>query len=118
MNYQSTAKLPTFTLNAPSTIPVNSIFTLTIDAWLPYGYSTYAAEGVSLATDGSLTIVSVNVLSAGTNYDFLFDYTLLKSTGVTSCASVTPGEKLIRLDVGYVPNKGMFSTARQAQRTW
>lgn len=102
-----TSKIPQFSLVPPAdtNIPLNSLFSVSIDAWLPYAYSSYAAEGVSLAIDGSVTTVAINVVSSGTNYDFLFDYTQLTANDL-NCDSVTPGSNRVRLDIGSVPNKG------------
>ncbi|OWF45821.1 hypothetical protein KP79_PYT11255 [Mizuhopecten yessoensis] len=101
------SKTPEFTLITPvtPTEPVGSIFNIDIDAWLPYPFSSYAAEGVSLAADGKLTVLAVNVVAAGTNYDFLFDYQQLQDIDL-SCDTETPGKNRIRLNIGTVPNKG------------
>ncbi|XP_033745540.1 uncharacterized protein LOC117331055 [Pecten maximus] len=103
----TTSKTPVFNIIPPTdtNIPVNSLFNIQIDSWLPYPLSSYAAEGVSLAVDGSVTIVAVSMVSSGSNYNFLFDYEQLTTTDL-SCDSVTPGSDRVRLDIGSVPNKG------------
>ncbi|XP_076106115.1 uncharacterized protein LOC143074642 isoform X1 [Mytilus galloprovincialis] len=110
------SKTPAFSMENVTEIKMMSLTPVAFEAWVPYPNSFIAVEAISLSTTNDhLRVVSLKCIASGltTNYEFydttsattFLNYPLLQAYGA-DCATDPGGARRLRVELGYIPNRG------------